>query len=93
MVSSPLILSHDLSDDTAYDAAWPIISNQEALRINAQHFHGDLGRLVAVSDDNLTDVTVYHGARCECVWGGQQLPRWTVWAKRLNEDEDVLPYL
>ena len=34
IVSSPLILSHDLTNDTISDAVWPIISNQEALAVS-----------------------------------------------------------
>jgi len=34
IVSSPLILSHDLTNDTISDAVWPIISNTEALAVS-----------------------------------------------------------
>lgn len=34
IVSSPLILSHDLRDRTTSDALWPIISNREAIAVN-----------------------------------------------------------
>lgn len=83
IVSSPLILGHDLSDDKAYDAAWPIVSNTEALRIN-QVWAGDPGRLVGQGGGTMENLTLYHGARCECVWTGQTLPHWTAWAKRIE---------
>ena len=34
VVSSPLTLGHDLSNDAQYDAAWPVISNRDAIRVN-----------------------------------------------------------
>jgi alpha-galactosidase len=34
IVSSPLILSHDLNNVTLTDAIWPIISNTEAIAVN-----------------------------------------------------------
>ena len=84
IVSSPLILAHDLSDEDAYAAAYPIISNTLAIRVN-QLYAGDAGRLVATSPaDEAFRETVYHGARCECAYAGTELPRWTVWAKRLD---------
>eukprot|EP00900_Chrysochromulina_parva_P024830 jgi/Chrpa1/6981/Chrysochromulina_OHIO_Genome00017210-RA len=61
IVSSPLILAHDLSDEVAYAAAYPIISNTSPF-----------------------EETVYHGARCECAYAGTEMPRWTVWAKRMD---------
>jgi alpha-galactosidase len=45
IVSSPLILSFDLADDTVTDAIWPIISNREAIAVN-QAWAGHPGRLV-----------------------------------------------
>ena len=34
IVSSPLILSHDVNNATIMDAIWPIIANKEALAVN-----------------------------------------------------------
>lgn len=34
IVSSPLILSHDLNNDTIGDQVWPIIANKEAIAVN-----------------------------------------------------------
>lgn len=81
VVSSPLTLSHDLTDDEAYDRAWPVVGNVEAVRVN-QAYAGDAGRLVAAG--KLTaDQELYHGAGCECVYSGT-LPQWAVFAKRLD---------
>jgi len=84
IVSSPLILGHDLSDDVQYDAAWPIISNRAALAVNQAWNGADAGRLLNQSTEMQTNLTLYHGAGCECVWAGQSLPVWTVWAKALD---------
>ena len=81
VVSSPLVLSHDLSDDGQYDAAWPIISNRAALAVNQAWDGADPGRLVQQSAATQGNLTLYHGAGCECVWAGQALPLWSVWAK------------
>lgn len=34
IVSSPLILSHDLTNKTVMDRVWPLISNKDALKVN-----------------------------------------------------------
>jgi hypothetical protein len=34
IVSSPLILSHDLTNQTVMDRVWPLISNKDALKVN-----------------------------------------------------------
>ena len=34
IVSSPLILSHDMTNDTVTDTIWPIISNKEVIAVN-----------------------------------------------------------
>jgi hypothetical protein len=39
VTSSPLTLSFDLSNATATDAAWPIITNTDALAVS-QSYHG-----------------------------------------------------
>lgn len=44
VVSSPLILSHDTTDDSITDSIWPIISNTEAIEVN-QAWAGDSGSL------------------------------------------------
>ena len=45
IVSSPLILGFDLSDQTMMAEVWPVISNREAIGIN-QAWAGDPGRLL-----------------------------------------------
>lgn len=44
IVSSPLVLSHDVNDDNVTDFIWDIISNREVLAVN-QAYVGDSGGL------------------------------------------------
>ena len=43
IVSSPLILSHDVNDEDINSKVWPIIGNREAISIN-QDWAGHSGR-------------------------------------------------
>jgi len=45
IVSSPLILGYDLTDDAKTDRVWPIISNREAIAVN-QAWAGHPGRML-----------------------------------------------
>lgn len=80
VVSSPLILGFDLSNETEYDTWWPIVSNTEAIAVN-QAWAGSAGRLVAASPDSFSG-PVGRGYTCE-VYQNVTLPLWTVWAKPL----------
>jgi hypothetical protein len=46
IVSSPLILGLDVTDDARLDSVWDIVSNTEAIAVN-QAWAGEPGRLVA----------------------------------------------
>ena len=63
IVSSPLTLSHDLTNDTIMDTVWPIIANREALAVN-DAWVGDAGVLVKKSDDMVPFTN--------CAWGFNQ---------------------
>jgi hypothetical protein len=39
VLSSPLVLSLNLTNDTAVDAAWPIITNKAAIEVNQYVYH------------------------------------------------------
>lgn len=52
IVSSPLVLSFDLTNKPAVDRVWPILSNKEAIAVN-QHWNGSPGQLL------LTDKVTY----------------------------------
>lgn len=41
IVSSPLILGYDVTNDSVTKAVWPIISNREAIAVN-QQWEGEL---------------------------------------------------
>lgn len=80
VISSPLILSFDVANDTEYATWWPIISNTRAIGIN-QAWAGSAGALVAASPSSWSGA-VHHGAVCE-VASNRSLPLWTAWAKPL----------
>ena len=52
IVSSPLLLSHDVYDEEVNDHIWDIISNEEAIAVN-QAFAGDSGGVYKVSETTL----------------------------------------
>jgi alpha-galactosidase len=79
VVSSPLILSFDMSNETEYAMWWPIVSNTEAIAVNQQYV-SEAGHLVASSTEQWGPAPVYHGADCEVAMN-RTLPVWTVWAK------------
>ena len=54
IVSSPLILSHDMTNDTISDAIWPIIANAEAIAVN-QAWAGESGTLFAAFPNAIFD--------------------------------------
>lgn len=49
-----------MADDESYDAAWPIVSNADAIAVNQEVSGKDYGRLVAVSNKTMLQ-DVYHG--------------------------------
>lgn len=50
IISSPLILSFNLTDPRRMDRSWPIISNRAIIEVN-QRWAGDPGRRIVVSED------------------------------------------
>jgi len=66
IVSSPLILSHDVNDDGVMDKIWNMISNREILAVNQGYF-GDSGGIYDVSSERIilqlgkykTEVPIY----------------------------------
>eukprot|EP01060_Flectonema_neradi_P036085 TRINITY_DN6848_c0_g1_i1.p1 TRINITY_DN6848_c0_g1~~TRINITY_DN6848_c0_g1_i1.p1 ORF type:complete len:433 (+),score=74.42 TRINITY_DN6848_c0_g1_i1:57-1301(+) len=57
IVSSPLTLGMDMSNDTVMDRVWPIITNTEAIAVN-QAWFGHPGRLLNTTVDSIGN-TVY----------------------------------
>ena len=70
IVSSPLILSHDVNNATVMDAVWPIISNREAIAVN-QAWAGHSGSAFYRSPNTVTLGAVNHAA----VQKGMGLPQ------------------
>ena len=70
IVSSPLILSHDVNNATIMDAVWPIISNKEAIAVN-QAWAGHSGSAFYRSPNTVTLGAVNHAA----VQKGMGLPQ------------------
>ena len=75
VVSSPLILSHDMTNASVMDALWPLITNVDALGIN-QAWYGSSGTLVleAQARVKLADAAA-----------AADVPAWQVFAKPLDE--------
>ena len=89
IVSSPLILSFDVTNDTEVQRLWPIISNTRALSINAQ-WAGEAGRLLKTSPGN------FSAPMCQGTDKKPKqlsLPTWAVWSKRLTEPRNGLAIL
>eukprot|EP00978_Attheya_sp_CCMP212_P009832 scaffold23434_cov53-Attheya_sp.AAC.2 len=53
IVSSPLILSHDVNDHAESKRIWPLIANKEVLRVN-QAYYGDSGGPYHISHSMIT---------------------------------------
>lgn len=79
IVSSPLILSHDMTDDAVTDSIWDIITNTEAIAVN-QAWAGDSGSLYLSSDRHFTITSKEHGYR------SYRVGAWQQWSKKLSDD-------
>lgn len=64
IVSSPLILSHDLNNDTIADMIWPLIANPEAIRVN-QAWTGDAGGIFKQSEKLITLSNIINSTHTE----------------------------
>lgn len=53
IVSSPLVLSHDVNNDTVMDAVWDTIANTEIIQINQAYF-GDSGGVYDSAQERTT---------------------------------------
>eukprot|EP00602_Paraphysomonas_sp_CaronLab_P000574 CAMPEP_0185023338 /NCGR_PEP_ID=MMETSP1103-20130426/6019_1 /TAXON_ID=36769 /ORGANISM="Paraphysomonas bandaiensis, Strain Caron Lab Isolate" /LENGTH=434 /DNA_ID=CAMNT_0027555893 /DNA_START=39 /DNA_END=1343 /DNA_ORIENTATION=+ len=87
IVSSPLILSHDTTNDTVSDEIWPIISNTEAIAVN-QAWDGDSGYLFLSSSESVkilsspTPALRSSGTR---PLREEEVGSWQQWSKRLSD--------
>lgn len=80
VVSSPLVLGMDMTNETTMAEVWPYISNKEAIAVN-QAWAGDPGRLIyppLPSPDGVTEAVRYGDGAVE------------VWAKALTQGKVAL---
>lgn len=85
IVSSPLVLAIDTTDDDVVAKYYPIVGNKQALDINAA-WAGAPGTLFkrAAANRSNTIVTIYAGARCEAPKNmSDPFPKWLVYTKPL----------
>jgi len=77
ILSSPLILSFDLTDLKVREQMWPFITNYPVIETN-QAWYGDIGHLVVQSTKRI----VYHNV----TWGNNDefFPSWQVFAKAID---------
>lgn len=78
IVSSPLILSHDMTDDAVTDSIWDIITNTEAIAVN-QAWAGDSGGLYLSARNTFTITAKEHNDR------SYEVGAWQQWSKKLSE--------
>ena len=92
IVSSPLILSHDMNNQTVTDDIWDIITNTEAIAVN-QAWAGDSGTIFAESSRQVSMVV-----ETVTELGGQgnyqettfSVSDWQQWAKRLPDGKSAV---
>lgn len=75
IISSPLILSFDVTNDTELARLWPIIANEQALSINSQ-WAGEAGHVLKRSAKTFMPAS--------CVTK-KSFPSWVVWSKQLSD--------
>jgi alpha-galactosidase len=77
VVSAPLVLGNDLTDEATMDAIWPIITNKDVLAVN-DAWAGDSGVLLAQSSASvhLSNCSWFNAKGCDH-------PAWMVWKKDL----------
>ena len=82
VTSSPLILSHDLTDENVADEVWDIISNREAIAIN-QAYAGESGSMFLSSHKKVN----IKGFTDNGVLGSPViLHSWQQWAKKISDN-------
>ena len=103
ILSSPLILSFQITNDTEVERLWPVIANERALSINEQ-WAGEAGRLLKQAS---TTFVAPKNLGKDCKPGAtsaddeavmnfkppQVFPMWAVWSKRLSDPPHGLAVL
>lgn len=82
IISSPLILSFDVTNDTEVERLWPIIANERVLSINGQ-WDGEAGHVLKRAHETFVG-EAGNGITCN-VRRNKTLPSWVVWSKRLAD--------
>lgn len=91
IVSSPLILSHDVNNETINDAIWSIISNTEIISVN-QAYAGDSGTLFLSSNKTIIIRTTQISDKESSIPLAVEtaVGSWQQWTKKISEDSAAL---
>lgn len=84
IVSSPLVISMDVTNVTVMDQAWPIIANKEAIHIN-QAWHGHSGSPFKASKE-LLHLHGTEGGPMAGTLGKLDVPSWQYFYKPLSDE-------
>lgn len=82
VVSAPLVLGFDVSNESEVARLWPLVGNTRALDLNAQ-WAGEAGRLLKTGGSTFT-TDFFYGARCEAE-RSDTFTDWIVLSKRLTQ--------
>lgn len=90
IVSSPLILSHDMNNDTVTDSIWDIITNTEAIAVN-QAWAGESGTIFAESEKKIHMSTNPVDKRERSLALPQvRVGEWQQWSKKISDKETAV---
>ena len=86
ILSAPLVLGFDLTDESVYREVYPIIANAGALEVSAM-WAGNSGRLVKNSTESLVHLTPCCAGN-DIPYGApnQTFASWQIWAKPMRDD-------
>jgi len=86
IISSPIVLSHDLTDEAKADEVWPLIANPELIAVNQAWYQTAGGVFKNSKDTGLKGVEVPNHFR-KWTAGNVRFPRWTYLYKPLGPDK------
>ena len=96
IVSSPLILSHDTTNNTISDEIWDIISNKEAIAVN-QAWAGESGTLFAESSDHIVITDLHFNKKIQPSFVNNLgkvhyvvVGTWQQWSKKINDKQTAV---
>lgn len=86
VLSAPLVLGFDLTNESLYREVYPIIANAGALEVSAT-WAGNSGRLVKNSTESLVHVArIGADNRVPMPYPNQTFAAWQIWAKPMRDD-------